>query len=77
MQHPMKKNTNLLCYRSDVKVREVMMTHMLLNGHLAEQTDTEIPQEQEIKKSLMQCVTGGPAAARICPFSSSAPTHTR
>lgn len=26
-----------------------LMRHMLLNGHLAEQTDTKIPQEQEVK----------------------------
>lgn len=29
------------------------MRHMLLNGHLAEQTDTKIPQEQEVKIPLV------------------------
>lgn len=48
-----KKKTCPLCYRlwSDVKVQDMMtpMRHMLLDGHLAEQTDTKIPQEQEVK----------------------------
>lgn len=47
------KQTCPLCYRlrSGVKVQDMMtlMRHMLLDGHLAEQTDTKIPQEQEVK----------------------------
>lgn len=51
----MKTNeqTRPLCYRlrRGVKVQDMMMLmrHMLLDGHLAEQTDTKIPQEQEVR----------------------------
>lgn len=57
MQHPMKKkkkHIHVLCatdYEVVLRFQDMMtlMRHMLLDGHLAEQRDTKIPQEQEVK----------------------------
>lgn len=59
MQHPMKKKNqknkkHVLCatdYEVMLRFQDMVtpMRHMLLDGRLAEQTDTKIPQEQEVQ----------------------------
>lgn len=48
-----------------------MMTlagQMLLDGHLAERTDTKHPTGTGSQKPLMQCTTESLAASQICLF---------
>lgn len=80
MQHPMKKQTNMsfvLQITSGVKVQDMMtlMRHMLLDGHLAEHTDTKIPQEQEVK--IPHAVHYRESGGQSDLPASSMPTHAR